>query len=85
MTKPRVGEIYVTTKISTDGFWENPAVGTRYLVEDIFVEDIEQSDDFFLVTVVNEADKGDMSAASQELDSQEWLDFMDRYGLKLTS
>jgi hypothetical protein len=73
---PKKGAIYVATKFDS---------GKRFFIEDIFdAEDedgAEGEDGFFLVTIVEEANKGDMSAMALELDPDEWRSFVDEHGL----
>jgi hypothetical protein len=71
---PKLGT-YVSTK--------NPA-GMRFIVENVSVLDAEDNDGyegFFLVTMVDEASASDFQAIRDELDSDEWRELADKYGL----
>ncbi|MEO6921971.1 MAG: hypothetical protein ABI171_23540 [Collimonas sp.] len=77
---PNAGEIYVTTKSQQEDSSINPKIGTRYLVEDVFAEQEDHNDDFFLITIVEENNSDDMSEMSIELDPDEWRNFISLYG-----
>jgi hypothetical protein len=66
-TLPEKG-LYTSTKLATD---------MRFVVEDV----ISTDDDFYLVHVVDEASKDDMSAMSDEFDNEEWQALVDKFGL----
>ena len=62
---PKPG-LYVSTKNVND---------MRFIVED------EESKGFFLVSMIDETSAGDMSAASDELDPDQWFALVEQYGL----
>jgi hypothetical protein len=68
---PKPG-VYLSTK--------NPP-GMCFLVEEVSIADEEESEGFFLVSMVDEASASDMSAARDELDPDEWFALVEQYGL----
>lgn len=75
MLKPPELGIYVST---TD-----PSL--RFVVEDVTVvddEDGDGEDDFFLVSVVAADGKDDILAMGEELDPDEWTDFVEQHQLR---
>lgn len=75
MLKPPELGIYVSTTYPS----------LRFAVEDVAFVDDEDGDGeggFFLVSVVAVDDKDDMSAIGEELDPDEWADFVNEHQLK---
>lgn len=66
---PKEG-LYISTK---------KAVGMRLIVENVFGE---PDGDFYLVEVIDEASKDDMSATGDELDNTQWEELCSEYGLE---
>ncbi|UAN53735.1 hypothetical protein KGP26_12060 [Serratia sp. JSRIV002] len=62
----------------------NPS-GERFVVTEVTVveddEDEEGDETYFLVTIVDEGDEDDMSAIGQELDPDEWRQFVKAHKL----
>lgn len=57
----------------------------RIVVEEVGVvegEDEEDLNGYFLVTMVDEEDAGDMGAIGEELDPNQWFDLVAEYELK---
>lgn len=65
---PKTG-LYLSTK---------KVKGMRLVVEDVFAED---GDDFYLVNVIDEASKDDLSAMGDEMDGEQWEALVAEYGL----
>ena len=68
---PKPG-LYVSTR---------EAVGMRLLVDDVFIGDDGDSDDYFLVSLIDEASASDQSAMGDELDPDQWFELVERFGL----
>lgn len=71
--KPPAPGLYVSTK---------EVQGMRLIVEDVTIlDDDEEDEGFFLVSMIDETSAGDSSAAGDELDPEQWFALEDRYGL----
>lgn len=71
---PKVG-LYISTKHQK---------GLRLIVEDVTVLDDEEekeNEGFFLVHIIDETSSGDAYAMGDELDSDQWFDLVNQYGL----
>ncbi|HJV82441.1 hypothetical protein [Noviherbaspirillum sp.] len=73
MRQPPKKGLYTSTKT---------APGKQFVVENVtVVEDEDEGGVFFLVDLVDAADAADMSASGMELDTDEWFEMVDEYGL----
>lgn len=66
---PKVG-LYISTK---------KAKGMRLCVTDVNGDDPEE---FYLVSMIDEASKNDAFAMGDELDNSQWEDLVEEYGLE---
>jgi hypothetical protein len=57
------------------------AKSMRFIVEDVSIADEEESEGFFLASMIDEGSAGDMSAAADELDPDQWFALVEQYGL----
>lgn len=55
--------------------------GMRFVVEDVSIANEEESEGFFLVSMVDEASASDMGAVRDELDPDQWFALVEQYGL----
>lgn len=68
--RPPEKGVYVSTK---------KPIGMRFVVEDVTLDEDEEG--FFLVQLIDEASANDISAIRDELDTDEWFELADQYGL----
>lgn len=73
--KPPEKGLYISTR---------EVKGMRFIVEEVSIESDDEEGEIFYVSLIDESSSEDLTAAGDELISDEWFALVEQYGLVLS-